>query len=367
MIEVSPPSPRRIEVVAVDWPEVRSGDDLGALLLAVPGVRDGDVLVVTSKVVSKAEGRHRYGDRRDLVAEESLRVLARRGDFAVAETRHGLVMAAAGVDASNTPAGTVLALPLDPDATAGRLRERLATAGRNVAVLISDTAGRAWRNGQTDMAIGCAGLAPLVDLVGTSDTHGNVLAVTAPAVGDEIAAAADLVKGKATGRPVALVRGLADWVLPVGHHGPGAAALVRRSDLDLFGLGAREAAVAAALRDDPVALEHFPPVIEPGLEPFAALVAAAAAPLGSDSGAAIDVRRLDGGPAPVWRVEVDVPEDPSSTDLVSAGRLLERAAAVAAAHRLRAKEATGAGRAGRVSIGRVDFAADPADVKGSRP
>lgn len=358
------PAPRRLEVVALDWPEIEAGTDLAALLQDA-GLQDGDVVVITSKVVSKAEGRQRYGERRDLVAEEAQRVLARRGDFVVAETRHGLVMAAAGVDGSNTPAGTVLALPLDPDATARHLREQVARAGANVAVLVTDTAGRAWRNGQTDMAIGCAGLTPLLDLVGTADTHGNVLAVTVPAVGDEIAAAADLVKGKATGRPVALVRGLADWVLPPGDHGPGAAALVRPSDLDLFGLGAREAAVAAALRADPAALKHFPPVIEPALEPFADLVANADADA-DRAGAAIAVTRLaDAEQAGGWRVEVDVPADPSTADLVAAGRLVERAAVVAAAHRLRGREAAATARSGRSVVSRVDFAAEPPDVKGS--
>ncbi len=364
MTPVAVPAPRWLEVVALDWPEIGAGADLAGLLQAA-GLQDGDIVVLTSKVVSKAEGQRRYGDRRDLVAEETRRVLARRGDFVVAETRHGLVMAAAGVDGSNTPAGTVLALPLDPDATARRLRAELADGGSNVAVLVTDTAGRPWRTGQTDMAIGCAGLAPLVDLIGTADTHGNVLVVTAPAVGDEIAAAADLVKGKATGRPVALVRGLADWVLPTGDHGPGAAALIRPSDLDLFGLGAREAAVAAALRHDPVALEHFPPVIEPGLEPFAGLVAATDA-AADGAGAAISVTRLAGdGPLPGWLVQVDVPADASAADLVAAGRLMERAAVVAAAHRLRGREAPGAGAPGRSVIYRVAFAAEPADVKGS--
>jgi coenzyme F420-0:L-glutamate ligase/coenzyme F420-1:gamma-L-glutamate ligase len=165
----------------------------------------------------------------------------------VVRTRHGLVLAGAGIDASNTPPGTVLALPRDPDASARAIRERLATApGRNVAVVVSDTAGRAWRNGQTDLAIGAAGLVVLDDHAGRTDPYGNRLAVTAPAVADEVAAAADLVKGKLTRCPAAVVRGLAPLVLAPGEPGPGAAALVRPEADDMFGYGARDAVLRAA-------------------------------------------------------------------------------------------------------------------------
>ena len=239
--------------------EVTQGDDLAALLRTAcalasnPAPQDGDVLVVTSKVVSKAEGRVVTGRREDLLAAETDREVARRGPTAIVRTRHGLVMAAAGIDESNTPAGTAVLLPVDPDASARALREALEV---NVAVVVTDTAGRAWRTGQTDLAIGVAGLEPLDDHAGRVDAHGHELTVTAPAVADELAGAADLVKGKLGGRPFALVRGLGHLVLPRGEHGPGAGALVRPERHDMFGLGAREA-VLAALAGDRTALRGF--------------------------------------------------------------------------------------------------------------
>jgi coenzyme F420-0:L-glutamate ligase/coenzyme F420-1:gamma-L-glutamate ligase len=237
--------------------EVTSGDDLVALVRAAVPLEDGDVLVVTSKVVSKAEGRVVTGAREDLLAGETDRVVARRGPTSIVRTRTGLVMAAAGIDASNTPAGTAVLLPVDPDASARALRDGLlAAAGRNVAVVVTDTAGRAWRTGQTDIAVGVAGLAPLDDHAGRVDPYGNPLAVTAPAVADEVAAAADLVKGKLGRRPFAVARGLAERVLPAGEHGPGAGVLVRPEEQDMFGLGAREA-VLLALAGDPSSLRGF--------------------------------------------------------------------------------------------------------------
>ena len=237
--------------------EVRPGDDLAAML-ATAGLRDGDVLVVTSKVVSKAEGQvlpgtsQRPADRSAAVAAETDRPVARRGQTAIVRTHHGLVMAAAGVDASNTDSGTLVLLPADPDGSARRLREAIAAGGGpNVAVVVSDTAGRAWRNGQTDLAVGAAGLEVLDDHAGRTDPYGNPLSVTAPAVADEIASAADLVKGKLAGTPVAVVRGLERRVLPRDRHGPGAAALVRPEAADMFGLGTREAVLRAVTRDDP--------------------------------------------------------------------------------------------------------------------
>ncbi len=233
--------------------EVTEGDDLAALLvdaLGEDGLRDGDILVVTSKVVSKAEGRRTSGDKADLLTGETDRVLARRGPTSIVRTRHGLVLAGAGIDASNTEAGTVLLLPVDPDGSARRLREELLTrTGHNVAVVVSDTAGRAWRNGQTDLAIGAAGLDVLHDYAGREDGYGNELAVTAPAVADEIAAAGDLVKAKLARRPAAVLRGLGELVRVAGDHGRGAAALVRDESGDMFGLGAREAVLAAASAD----------------------------------------------------------------------------------------------------------------------
>ena len=159
-------------------------------------------------------------------------------------------MAAAGVDASNVAAGHVVLLPEDPDASARAIRERVYDeTGRNVAVLVTDTAGRAWRTGQTDLAIGVAGLEPLDDFAGRTDSYGNELAVTAPAVADELASLAELVTGKLGGRPVSVVRGLAERVLPAGEHGPGAVVLIRPREQDMFALGAREA-VLAAVRGD---------------------------------------------------------------------------------------------------------------------
>jgi coenzyme F420-0:L-glutamate ligase/coenzyme F420-1:gamma-L-glutamate ligase len=254
---VSPADPAvpadQVTVAAVEgFPEVAEGDDLAALVVARLGstLADGDVLVVTSKVVSKAEGRTRQAAKDELLAEETDRVVARRGPTTVVRTRHGLVLAGAGIDASNTPGGTSVLLPVDPDASARGLREALRElTGRNVAVVVSDTAGRAWRTGQTDIAVGAAGLVPQVDHAGRVDPHGNPLAVTAPAVADEVAAAGDLVKGKLAGRPVALVRGLARLLLPPGEHGPGAAALVRPEEQDMFGLGARDAVLLSVTAD----------------------------------------------------------------------------------------------------------------------
>ncbi|HEU4512618.1 MAG TPA: coenzyme F420-0:L-glutamate ligase [Nocardioidaceae bacterium] len=231
--------------------EVRPGDDLAALLLDATDLRDGDVLVVTSKVVSKAEGRVVTGAKQQALADETDRVVARRGGTSIVRTRHGLVMAAAGIDASNTEPGTLVLLPLDPDASARGLREAVAArAGANVAVLVSDTSGRAWRNGQTDIAVGAAGLDVLDDHAGRVDDYGNLLAVTAPALADEVTAAADLVTGKLSRSPAAVLRGLDRLVLPPGEHGPGAAALVRPQEHDMFGLGSREAVMHALVRED---------------------------------------------------------------------------------------------------------------------
>jgi coenzyme F420-0:L-glutamate ligase/coenzyme F420-1:gamma-L-glutamate ligase len=228
-------------------PEVRAGDDLAELLVPVVELADGDIVVVTSKVVSKAEGRVVDGDREDWITAESVRLVARRGATRIVRNRLGLTMAAAGVDASNVARGTVVLLPLDPDASAARLRRAIAArTGRNVGVLVTDTAGRAWREGQTDIAIGAAGVVVMESYVGRVDEHGNELAVTAPAVADEIASAAELAQGKLGGRPFAVVRGRADLVLPPGQDGAGAAALVRADGADLFGYGAREAVVRAA-------------------------------------------------------------------------------------------------------------------------
>ncbi len=225
--------------------EVVRGTDL-ADLLRDAGLRDGDVVLVTSKVVSKAEGRVAREDRDRAVREETVRVVARRGATTIVEGALGLVMAAAGVDASNVAPGHVVRLPEDPDASARRLREALAERyGVDVAVVVTDTAGRAWRVGQTEIAVGLAGLEPLESFAGRVDGYGNPLAVTAPAVADELANLAELVTGKLGGRPLSVVRGLGARLLPPGEHGPGARALQRPREQDLFALGTREAVVAA--------------------------------------------------------------------------------------------------------------------------
>ncbi len=200
-------------------PEVRPGDVLAELVAAAagdePGLRHGDVVVITQKVVSKAEGRlapvdpDDPGSTRHLVEAESVRVLRRRGDLVITETRHGFVCANAGVDSSNVEPGQAVLLPVDPDRSARRIRDGLrARAGVEVGVVVSDTFGRPWRRGTTDVAIGCAGVAAVVDLRGTADAFGRRLEVTEVAVADELAAAAELVMGKASSVPVAIVRGV---------------------------------------------------------------------------------------------------------------------------------------------------------------
>jgi coenzyme F420-0:L-glutamate ligase/coenzyme F420-1:gamma-L-glutamate ligase len=227
----------------VGLPDVRPGDDLAALLAAAFPYQAGDVVVVTSKVVSKAEGRlvpageDREAARLQAVADETVRVVAQRGTTTIAQTRHGLVLAAAGVDASNVRRDEIALLPLDPDASAAALRDQLEElTGARVAVVISDTMGRAWRVGQTDQAIGVAGLSPIRDSRGTTDSHGHVLEVTEIALADELAGAAELVKGKADGVAAAVVRGLS-----YGDDGRTAAALIRPADQDWFRLGTADA------------------------------------------------------------------------------------------------------------------------------
>lgn len=242
----------RLEVLAPSGiGEVAEGDDLAALLLAVATPQDGDVVAVTSKVVSKAEGRRVAGTREEVLPAETLRVVARRGPTTIVRNRLGLTMAAAGIDASNVEPGHVLLLPADPDASARSLRAAIhARTGANVAVIVTDTAGRPWRDGQTDIAIGAAGLRVVEEYAGVRDPHGNELAVTLPAVADELAGAAELASGKLGGRPFSVLRGRADLVLPAGEDGAGAAALVRPDGTDLFGFGAREAVVAALVGRD---------------------------------------------------------------------------------------------------------------------
>jgi coenzyme F420-0:L-glutamate ligase/coenzyme F420-1:gamma-L-glutamate ligase len=225
-----------IEVVAVTGiPEIAPGDDLPAIVataVAPLGVGEGDVVVVTQKVVSKAEGRVIAGGARaDAIASETERIVAVRGDLVIAQTRHGFVCANAGVDASNVPGGALTLLPTDPDGSAAALREAVVDrlGVRRLGVIVTDTFGRPWREGLVDVAIGVAGMPGIVDLRGTPDRDGRELEATVVALADQIAAAAGLVMGKADGVPVAVVRGV-EWL-----DGPGSAAdLIRSSGDDLF-------------------------------------------------------------------------------------------------------------------------------------
>lgn len=235
--------------------EITTGADLAAIIAsALPeavwpdgstGLRDGDIVVITSKIVSKAEGRIvPEAERDEALKAETVTVVATkqtpRGITRIVRTHHGLVLAAAGIDASNAPAGHVLLLPRDPDASARALRQRLQEiTGASLGVIVTDTLGRPWRDGLTDCAIGVAGVGVVDDLRGLPDAHGRPMEATVIAVADEVAAAADLVKGKSGGVPVALVRGLGDRV--TSDDGPGATAGVRPLEEDLFPLGSAEA------------------------------------------------------------------------------------------------------------------------------
>ena len=250
-------------------PEIGPGDDLVELIAAAieaslaedpdAALRDGDILVVTSKIVSKAEGMQvPVADREKAIAGDTVRIVAERvhpgGTTKIVETRHGLIMAAAGIDTSNVPDGLALRLPEDPDRSAralcAGLRERFGVA---LGVIVTDTLGRPWRVGQTDVAIGAAGMLVTDDLRGGVDANGRPLNVTITVLADELAGAADLVKGKTSGIPVAVVRGLGRLV--AGLDAPGARTLVRSVDDDMFRFGSAEAfrlgyeAAQAELRD----------------------------------------------------------------------------------------------------------------------
>lgn len=219
--------------------EVAPGDDVAAVILdalaaAAMDLRGGDVVAVTHKIVSKAEGRiadvPSDADYRALAEEESEAIVRRRGDLIITVTRHGFICANAGVDRSNVPGDGAVMLPIDPDASAHRIRIRLErAAGVRLAVVVTDTFGRPWRRGLTDVAIGVSGIDPILDLRGTADTTGRILDVSEVAIVDEIAAAADLVMGKATGIPVSIVRGLS-WSPGEGR----AVDLVRPPAEDMF-------------------------------------------------------------------------------------------------------------------------------------
>ncbi|MEV7088289.1 coenzyme F420-0:L-glutamate ligase [Streptomyces sp. NPDC093085] len=278
-------------------PEVRPGDDLVKLIAAAvagpggpgpadsgpggpgsagsglvgSGLVDGDILLVTSKIVSKAEGRIvEAADREAAIDAETVRVVARRGTLRIVENRRGLVMAAAGVDASNTAPGTILLLPEDPDASARAIRAGVRDAlGVDVGVIVTDTFGRPWRSGLTDVAIGAAGVRVLDDLRGGTDAHGNPLSATVVALADELAAAGDLVKGKATHLPVAVVSGLGHLVAPSGGETTedgvesGAHELVRGAAGDMFRLGTSEA-VREAVTQRRTVREFTDAPVDPG-------------------------------------------------------------------------------------------------------
>jgi coenzyme F420-0:L-glutamate ligase/coenzyme F420-1:gamma-L-glutamate ligase len=234
-------------------PEIEQGAPLGELISERAVIEDGDLVVISQKAVSKAEGRiveladvepsaeaNALADRLgkeaalvQLVLDESEEVLRAERGVLICATRHGLICANAGVDTSNVPAGVAALLPLDPDASARRLRAELGEAsGRSLAVIVSDSFGRAWRLGQSEVAIGCAGLAPLDDWRGRTDAGGRPLTATLIAIADEAAGAADLVRDKASRVPAAIVRGLQRWI--GDDDGPGAAALRRPAAEDLF-------------------------------------------------------------------------------------------------------------------------------------
>lgn len=211
-----------VELIPVHGlPEIHKGSDLAGLICDAVDLLHHDVVVVTQKVVSKAEGAMAPVDTDDplshkpLVERESVRILRRRGDLIISETRHGFVCANAGIDLSNVERGWAALLPEDPDRSARRIRDGIRRrCGSDIGVIVSDTFGRTWRRGVTDVAIGSAGLVPVVDLRGTHDAYGRELQVTEVAVVDEIAGAAELVMGKSTGVPVAIVRGLGEEVFP---------------------------------------------------------------------------------------------------------------------------------------------------------
>lgn len=305
-------------------PELRPGDDLAGLLCqAAPWLRDGDVLVVTSKAVSKVEGRlvatpidnaGRERAREQAIAAETARMVAERGATRIVATRHGWVMAAAGVDASNVALGELALLPLDSDASARDLRQAIGDrAGVWVAVIISDTNGRTWRRGLTDVAIGVAGMAAVADLRGQPDTSGIPLEITEIAVADELAAAADLVKGKLWGIPAAVIRGLR---VPV-EDGRGAASLRRPVAEDMFSLGTRD--VVRTRR----AATGF------GARPVPAAVLSAAIEVALSATGTGDGLEPGGGLTLLAEPVRTQPEPEIASAMTTpAGRLLEQAAAV---------------------------------------
>jgi len=332
--------------------DVQPGADLvGLIAAAAPWLRDGDILVVTSKIVSKAEGRlvdvptsgpEREAARDEILAAETARPVARRGHTVIVQTHHGFVMASAGIDASNVDRSQLVLLPKDPDATARALRsgfrERFAL---DVAVIISDTMGRPWRNGLVDVALGAAGIDALLDHRGQIDPYGNELHITQMAVVDELAGAAELVKGKRDQVPVAVVRGL---LTAAGSEadgpradGPGAVTLVRGADQDLFSLGTAEARQAglreaAELEDAPA---FGPP--GPGHELTAFALSALVGRLPLPPGARADLRAapdIGGLPPFTQHAVVCTVESPDPAAHVTLGVWLHRLCCLLAAEGL---------------------------------
>jgi len=341
--------PAGISVLPVaGLPEFSPGDDLAAAIAgAAPWLADGDVVVVTSKAVSKVEGRlvrvppgaDREAARQKAIDDEAVRVVARRGPLRIVETRQGWVVAAAGIDASNVAGDLLVLLPADADASARGLRARLRELlGVDVAVVVSDTFGRTWREGLTDVAVGSAGIPALIDHRGDVDAHGNRLETTQVALVDELASAADLVKGKLAGVPVAVVRGLS-FSAP-GPEDAGTRPLVRLGAGDLFSYGVRDllpsrepgldllprdgefVAVAEAFRIASVALPEFPVVLRYGDEETGvvdvhlsdAVTTTTAINLGALLGAAIVHLHADG-----WSTRWEPVGTPGGSSLV--GRL----------------------------------------------
>ena len=308
--------------------DVTAGDDLAELIgSAAPWLRDGDVLVVTSKIVSKAEGRlvevpadgpERDAARELILVSETARVVARRGSTAIVQTHHGFVMASAGIDAPNVDKTHLALLPADPDGSARALRAGLLGRGLDVGVIISDTMGRAWRNGLTDVAVGAAGVQPFRDHRGETDPYGNELQLTEMAVIDELAAAGELVKGKMDQVPVAVVRG---YPGAGRRDGPGAAAVLRSAAEDMFSLGTAEARAqglrdAAVLHDgsqlalpgrpvDPAAVDRAVTLVADLIAPGTTIVPAETIP---DNGAtaALHIAARNTSPVACMRLGADV-------------------------------------------------------------
>ncbi|TYB38900.1 coenzyme F420-0:L-glutamate ligase [Micromonospora sp. AP08] len=277
----------RLEILPVlGIGHVTEGDDLAALIAtAAPWLRDGDVLVVTSKIVSKAEGRlvdvpadgpDRLAARDEVLAGETARVVATRGATRIVQTHHGFVMASAGIDASNVDKTRLVLLPEDPDASARALRSALRERyDLDVAVIVSDTMGRPWRNGLTDVALGVAGMPAIRDHRGEIDPYGNELHLTQMAVVDELAGAGELIKGKCDQVPVAVIRG---YLGATRDDDTGARALVRDASLDLFSLGTAEAhaaglRAAATLTDGPGPAPADPAAVDRAITAVAEVVA----------------------------------------------------------------------------------------------